>query len=98
MLSLNIAISDYIYEATTGTCTYNADLFFKNWKPNMPILSYGNNGRAYINLGVKLLQINDANAMIEDESVKGTIDWQTTEFEERNANDPNSIKSFMFTK
>lgn len=98
MLSLNIAISDYIYEATTGTCTYNADLFFKNWKPNMPILSYGNNGCAYINLGVKLLQINDANAMIEDESVKGTIDWQTTEFEERNANDPNSIKSFMFTK
>ncbi|MEZ5054082.1 MAG: hypothetical protein R2807_04845 [Chitinophagales bacterium] len=98
MLSLDVAINNFRYDVHSGICTYNADLFFKNWKPNMPLLSYGNNGKALINLGVRLLQIQDASAIVEYESVKGKIDWQTTEVEERNANDPNSIKSFVFVK
>lgn len=98
MLSLNIAITRYMYQPSTGICTYNADLFFKNWKPGMPFYAYGNNGKAYINLGLKLLQINDPTAIAEASSIKGFIKWQTADYEDRNANDPNSVKTFIFEK
>ena len=64
----------------------------------MPLLSYGNNGSANINLGLKLIQLNDNNAMIETQAVKGTINWETTQLEQRNADDPNSKKSFIYSK
>lgn len=98
LLTLNIAITDYTYNASTGICTYNADLFFKNWKPNMHPLSYGNDGKAYINLGMKLLQINDINAVVENHSINGRINWEVSQLEQRFANDPNSVKSFIFVR
>lgn len=98
LLNLDIAITDFSYNSANGICVFDADLFFKNWKPNMPLLSYGNNGSANINLGLKLIQLNDNNAMIETQAVKGTINWETTQLEQRNADDPNSKKSFIYSK
>ena len=98
LLSLDIAITDYTYNAATGNCILDADLFFKNWKPEMHPLSYGNDGKAFINLGLKLLQINDPNAIVESQSIEGKIRWETTQLDQREANDPNSVKSFLFSK
>lgn len=98
LLALDIAITDYIYNSSTGNCLYNADLFFKNWRPNMHPLSYGNDGKAFINLGLKLLQINDQAAVVEIQSVKGKINWETSQLDQRAANDPNSVKSFIFVR
>ena len=97
-MSLDIAITDYTYNAATGNCILDADLFFKNWKPEMHPLSYGNDGKAFINLGLKLLQINDPNAIVESQSIEGKIRWETTQLDQREANDPNSVKSFLFSK
>ncbi|HNB50123.1 MAG TPA: hypothetical protein PK332_12205 [Chitinophagales bacterium] len=98
LLALDIAINDYEYNPATGNCVYTADLFFKNWKPNMHILSFGNDGRAIINLGIKFLQIRDPNAVVESQFVKGDIKWQTTQLDQRLANDPHSQKSFVLQK
>lgn len=98
LLSLDMAITDYTYVPGSGSCVFNADLFFKNWKPNMHPLSYGNDGSTSIRLGVKLLQVNDPNVISEEQSVKGVINWQTTQLEQRQANDPNSVKSFVFVR
>ena len=98
LLSLDIAITDYTYNGATGNCILDADLFFKNWKPEMHPLSYGNDGKAFINLGLKLLQINDPNAIVESQSIEGKIRWETTQLDQREANDPNSVKSFLFSK
>ena len=61
-------------------------------------LAYGNDGKASISVGVNLLQINDANAKVEVQSVKGNINWQTTQLEQRQADDPNAVKSFVFVR
>ncbi len=98
LLDLDIAISDYSYSSLTGACYYNADLFFKNWKPDMHPFSYGNDGKAFINLGVSLLQISDPAASFETQSIEGKINWETTQLDQRQANDPHSIKSFVFVK
>lgn len=98
LLSLDIAITDYTYNSSTGICTYNADLFFKNWKPDMHPLSYGNDGKAYINLGLRLLQVNDPAAIVEIQSIKGKINWETSQLDQRQANDANSVKSFIFVR
>lgn len=98
LLSLDLAISDFTYNAASGICNLNADLFFKNWQPNMRVLSYGNDGAAYINAGLKLLQINDATAVVSSQSLQGKINWETTQLEQREADDPNSVKSFVFNK
>ena len=98
LLALDIAVTDFLYNASTGICTYNADLFFKNWKPQMHPLSYGNDGTAYINLGLKLLQISDPAAFVEIQSIKGKINWETSQLDQREANDPNSVKSFIFMR
>lgn len=98
LLSLDIAISNYTYNAANGNCTLDADLFFKNWKPNMHPLAYGNDGAAYINADIKLLQISDPSAMVEPQSLKGKINWETTQLDQREADDPNAVKSFIFNK
>jgi hypothetical protein len=98
LLSLDVAITDFTYNTSTGLCVYDADLFFKNWKTNMHPLAYGNDGKASISVGVNLLQINDANAKVEVQSVKGNINWQTTQLEQRQADDPNAVKSFVFVR
>ena len=98
LLSLDIAIPTYKYDATNGKCVFDADLFFKNWKPNMHPLSYGNDGEVTINLGVTLLQINDPSAKVETQSLQGKIKWETTQLDQRDADDPNSVKSFVFNK
>ncbi len=98
LLDLDIAITDYTYNQSTGACLVNADLFFKNWKPNMHPLAYGNDGSANINLGIKLMQLNDPNAIIENQSINGQIKWETSHLEQIPANFPNSVKSFIFVK
>lgn len=98
LLALDIAITDYNYMAESGIFNYNADLFFKNWKTNMHPLSFGNNGKAFINLGLKLLQINDLNAITEKKVIKGEINWHTSQFKQRQANDSSSVKSVFFKK
>ena len=98
LLSLNIAINDFNYNVATGTCTYDADLFFKNWQPKMHVLAYGNDGKATINLGLKLLQINDPAAVMETQYVKGEINWETTHLDQRLGDDPKSIKTFILNK
>lgn len=98
LLSLDIAIADYTYNAASGICNLNADLFFKNWRPNMRVLSFGNDGMANINAGIKLLQINDASAVVSTQSLQGKINWETTQLEQREADDPNAVKSFVFNK
>lgn len=98
LLNLDIAITDFKYNVANGICILDADLFFKNWKPGMPLLSYGNNGSVNINVGAKLIQIHDATAQTDQQSVKGNINWETTQLEQRNANDPNSVKSFIYNK
>ena len=98
LLELDIAIPEYSYNPSSGVCTYNADLFFKNWKPNMHPLSYGNDGTAFINLGVNLFQLNDLSAVVENQSIKGIINWETSQLDQRQANDPNSVKSFIYRR
>ena len=61
-------------------------------------LSYGNDGEVTINLGVTLLQINDPSAKVETQSLQGKIKWETTQLDQRDADDPNSVKSFVFNK
>lgn len=98
LLDLDIAITDFAYNAASGSCVYNADLFFKNWKPDMHPLSYGNDGKAFINLGIKFFQVNDPGAFIDNQSIEGKINWETTHLDQRQANDPNSIKSFVYQR
>lgn len=98
LLALDFAISDFTYSSTSGICNFNADLFFKNWKPNMRVLSFGNDGMAYIKAGIKLIQINDASAIVSAQSLQGKINWETTQLDQREADDPNSVKSFVFNK
>jgi len=98
LLSLDLAISNYTYSASTGICFFDADLFFKNWKPHMHPLAYGNDGSAYINADIKLLQINDPSAMSEPQSLKGKINWETTQLDQREADDPNAVKCFIYNR
>lgn len=98
LLSLDLAITDYNYNESTGACNIDADLFFKNWKTNMHALSYGNDGKAIINMGIQLLQINDPYAIVENKNIKGEIKWETSHIDQRPANHPNSIKTFKYSK
>ena len=53
---------------------------------------------AYIKAGIKLIQINDASAIVSAQSLQGKINWETTQLDQREADDPNSVKSFVFNK
>lgn len=64
----------------------------------MRVLSFGNDGMAYIKAGIKLIQINDASAIVSAQSLQGKINWETTQLDQREADDPNSVKSFVFNK
>ena len=37
----------------------------------MRVLSFGNDGMAYIKAGIKLIQINDASAIVSAQSLQG---------------------------
>lgn len=98
LLMLDMAITDFNYNASSGICVYNMDLFFKNWKPNMHPLSFGNDGTVSFKVGLKLLQINDPTAKYEDLWLNGKINWQTTQLDQRDSDDPNAVKSFVFNR
>ncbi len=98
LLMLDIAIPKYTYNASSGSCVYDIDLFFKNWKPNMHPLSFGNDGTVTINAGLKLIQISDPSAIAEDLWLNGKINWQTTQLDQRESDDPSAVKSFVFNK
>ena len=81
MLNLDIALIDPIYDADNGSLTMHADLFYKNWRPPIPAVSFGASGSVEFEVETILVQLDDENATIEHQSLSDKILWLTNPFD-----------------
>lgn len=77
MLNFDLAVFNEEYDASSGQMTFDADLFFKNWRAPVPPVSFGGGGSTQFEVGVELLQFHDASMVIEPRPVTGSITWFT---------------------
>ncbi len=79
LFALATQLTDLDYEASSGTMTYDLDLFFKSWQEGMSVGAYKTNGSATFNADVILLQFADA--FVDHDFVTGEFDQDSDHVE-----------------
>lgn len=98
LLALDMALPSFNFNPLEAVCSFDACLFFKNWTFNMHPLSYTTPGAAYLNMGVKVMQINDKSTRIESHQVSDRIDWKTHHLKQMPSTDDKSVSEKLFIK
>lgn len=98
LLALDIALPQFNYNPLEAICTFDACLFFKNWTYKMHPLSNTFAGEAHLNLGVKIMQVNDKNTMIESHQISDRINWKTNHLNQSVSTNEYSSKESVFIK
>ena len=75
MQYFDMALFDQSYDPATGSISFDADLFFRNWSPPIPPVSFGGGGSLDFEIGAILIQFKEGSS--ETVEYGGEILWLT---------------------